>query len=290
MVRDGVSGDWIGTLQGHKGAVWSCRMSVDACLIGTASGDFSVRVWDAVTGAPLWQWSHQHIVKTCDFSPATARYLASGGQEGILRIYDLVRQEEEHKKHQKNVEPLEIRPISMVAGGDGKLAIGKLNWYDEETVIIGCSDGTIRFYSILSSTDNAPLHILQTKENAEIRDMELTTLPTQQRILSVAAGQTVYFYNVTDIAAGSPPPPLLQSHRMEKIHFREEGGISLHPVAGDRFLVGGSDLYIYLHDLNTGAVLECYKGHHGPIRCLRYAPDGTRFASGSEDGTIRLWQ
>jgi serine-threonine kinase receptor-associated protein len=289
MVRDGVSGDWIGTLVGHKGAVWSCHMSVDACLIGTASGDYSVRVWDAVTGSPLWQWSHQHIIKTCDFSPVTARYLASGGQEGILRIYDLVRQEEEQKKQKRNVEPLEIRPVPSVAGGDGKLAIGKLNWYNEETVIVGCSDGTIRFYSILSTYSDTALHMLHTKEQAEIRDMELTTLPTQQRTLSVATGQTVYFYNVTDITT-TTPPPLIQSHRLEKIHFRNEGGISLHPVSGDRFLVGGSDLYIYVHDFSTGAMLDCYKGHHGPIRCLRYAPDGTRFASGSEDGTIRLWQ
>jgi serine-threonine kinase receptor-associated protein len=286
MVRDGVTGDWIGTLLGHKGAVWSCRMSMG--LIGTASGDFSVRVWDAVTGAPLWHWPHQHIVKTCDFSPRTARYLASGGQEGVLRIYDLQRQEEEQRKHQRNAVPLEIRPAE-----DGKkLSIGKLNWYNEEMVLIGCSDGTIRVYSIPSSSaaaeDATALHVLHTNEPAEVRDMELTTLPTQQRVLSVAAGQTVDFYNVTDLTTTTPL--LMQSHRLEKIHFRNEGGISLHPQTGDRFLVGGSDLYIYLHDFTTGAVLDCYKGHHGPIRCLRYAPDGTRFASGSEDGTIRLWQ
>lgn len=44
MVRDGLTGDWIGTFAGHKGAVWSCRMDPKGVLAATASGDFSVKV------------------------------------------------------------------------------------------------------------------------------------------------------------------------------------------------------------------------------------------------------
>mmetsp|Transcript_28641 Transcript_28641/g.52339 ORF Transcript_28641/g.52339 Transcript_28641/m.52339 type:complete len:122 (-) Transcript_28641:1847-2212(-) len=114
--------------------------------------------------------------------------------------------------------------------------------------------------------------------DAEIRDMELSA---DKRMLTVAAGNKVSFFDLTKMA-------LVKSHKMP-IHFREEGGATLHP-SGTKFVAGGSDLWVRVFDFETGAELECHKGHHGPIRCLRYAPDGNTYATGSEDGTIRLWK
>jgi serine-threonine kinase receptor-associated protein len=52
---------------------------------------------------------------------------------------------------------------------------------------------------------------------------------------------------------------------------------------------GGSDLWLREFDFASGEVLRTFKGHHGPIRCVRYHPSGLVGASGSEDGTIRMW-
>lgn len=94
MIRDASSGDWIGTFSGHKGAVWSCRLDPLALLAGTASGDFSVQVWDAITGQSLYSFPHKHVVKTLDWSLDSKR-LATGGHEGVLRVYDITQPKKE---------------------------------------------------------------------------------------------------------------------------------------------------------------------------------------------------
>jgi serine-threonine kinase receptor-associated protein len=294
MVRDGTTGDWIGTFVGHKGAVWSCRLDATGSLAATASGDFCVQVWDAITGKSIYQFPHKHIVKSCDFSP-NSKWLATGGHEGILRVYDI-----QHPK----AAPLEIEvardssTISNNTAKDKAVIICKCCWLTNSVLLTGCGDGSIRFWEVnppdkdgswTTPPPSAPIHTFHTDSGAEIRDMEITNTTNtdntlqqqQQQILTVATGTHVYFY---DLQTRS----LMYAYKMP-IHFKDEGGASLHP-SGTKFVAGGSDLWVRVFDLATGTQLECLKGHHGPIRCLRYSPDGHTYASGSEDGTIRLWK
>ena len=47
---------------------------------------------------------------------------------------------------------------------------------------------------------------------------------------------------------------------------------------------------MYVHDFETREKRESFKDHFGPVRTMCYSPDGELYASGSDDGALRLWQ
>ncbi|GMH64056.1 hypothetical protein TrRE_jg10519 [Triparma retinervis] len=265
MIRRGDTGDWIGSFVGHKGAVWSAKLDRQCNLAASASGDFSARLWDGITGACLTTWTHKHIVKAVEFSPESTD-LATGGHEGVLRIFDLNRYKEDKARSQV-----------QVGAPSGKANITKLAWGQtpalSNLVIASDSLGKVTAYDVRTMKPARTVGV-----QGGVMDMELNEGLGR---LTVSAGKKVTVFEAGDFGK-------LKEFDMP-ISFAEEGGCSMDPQGG-KFVAGGSDLWVRVFDYGTGECLETNKGHHGPVRCVRFNPDGGQYATGSEDGTIRIWR
>lgn len=58
---------------------------------------------------------------------------------------------------------------------------------------------------------------------------------------------------------------------------------------GDQLLLGTWNRAVHLYDLTNGQLLHTFRGHRGKVQALAFAPDGTYFASGAEDGQVKIW-
>jgi serine-threonine kinase receptor-associated protein len=283
MLRDGNTGDWIGTFAGHKGAVWSAKINSTVTIAATGSADFTAKVWDAITGTELYSLEHKHVVKSVDISNSDS-YLITGGNDKKLRVFNL-------KKTPMETSSLDYtHPVAVIPHSD---RIRKVIWsLDDSHIYTGTEDGIVRCFSFATIKE----HLLQSKNNTEfsiepiavvslgepINDMELSR--SHSELLTIAAGKSIY---------------LLQSNELKVIdqirtNYEVETA-TLHGSNRDWILAGGSDMAVHAYNLGgdkqSSRQVSQLPGHHGSVHALRFMGQESRtFLSGADDATIRIWE
>ncbi|KAJ3199198.1 hypothetical protein HDU82_000639, partial [Entophlyctis luteolus] len=185
------------------------------------------------------------------------RYVLTGGNEKQLRLFD-------------NRSGTPTQAILTLAGNSNEVRTCVL---DATHGLVFNGDGReMRVWDLRSGG---------TQVSSRIFEQDVTGLKFSpaRRFVVVTAGKRVFFYNAVTASL----------ERQFEVSI-DASCAALHPEE-IRFVVGGtSDLWVREYDFNTGAELEVFKGHHGPVHCTSFSPDGQLYATGSEDGTVRLWQ
>jgi serine-threonine kinase receptor-associated protein len=269
MLRDGVTGDWIGSFVGHKGAVWGACISTDAALAATAGADFSARLWNAVTGACVSVLPQKHICKSVAFSADSTRLL-TGGNTSSINIYDVA--------SAADVPVALLTPTDTSAKTTVKLARYANNGSD---VVVSAS---------MDPAEQRVLSVWDVRSGKLERALDLGA--------TCKSGEMSMDGSLLSLTCDDASVSVFDLKRMERIRrFKvppNTESASVRFPKMDMVATGGQDLVVRRFAVNAAdseelTEVEANRGHHGPVWVLRFAPDGSTYASGSDDGTIRVW-
>jgi len=291
------------TLYGHSGSVTCVAWSPDRRWLASASGDKTIKVWDAATGAELRTLTgHSSYTSSVAFSPDGTR-LASASGDQTIKVWDAATGAELRTLigHTQFVNSVAFSPDgTRLASGsyDNTIKVwdaatgAELRTLTGHTSLVnsvafnpdgtrlasGSEDETIKVWDAATGTE------LRTLTGHQFSVSSVAFSPNGTRLASASRSRFVLRYGeikVWDAATGT-------ELRTFTGHLEGVWGVVFSPD-GTRLASASGDNTIKVWDAATGAELHTLTGHLEDVNSVAFSPDGTRLASGSNDRTIKVW-
>ena len=214
---------------------------------------------------------------------ASPTLLATGGFEKKLRIFDLAAAgSADPAPSTPNTESSAgstTAPSYEIGAGVHGGNIKSIIWGpDPYSIVTAADDKKLRWWD---TRQQDPIHT-HTLEGA-LGSCELNATSRrdhQSSVLAVGAGKSALFFS------GTTPGQLIATHKVP----HEVASVAIN-YGEKRFVTGSTaDTWVRVYDFEDGRELNVEKGHHGPVWSTAFSPDGKLYATGSEDGTVKLWK
>jgi WD40 repeat protein/serine/threonine protein kinase len=295
------------TLRGHTKPVTSVVFSPEGRRFASASGDGTIRIWEARTGNTLRELKgHSQEVTSLAIS-SDGRVLVSGSRDRAVRLWDVATGTTlaELTGHQAAVRCVAISPDGrrIASGGDDKTiriwdaASGEMlrQIVGGTKIIIEGARESVR--SVAFSPDG--LRLAEGSYDGQIRLWNVETGKLSNRFESMsgfpvatcvtfspdgthlAASFEFGAIRVWNLRTGKLLPELIGHTRSVTCIAFSSDGTQLASASQDKT--------IRVWDVQTAKSLLELVGHTGAVTSVDFHPDGTHLVSGSEDQTIRLW-
>ncbi|KAG8692328.1 hypothetical protein FRC08_009843 [Ceratobasidium sp. 394] len=265
--------------QRRSAGVKSVAFSSDGHLIVSGSGDRLLRIWDAATGRIIREplAGHSGMVMSVAFSHDGCR-IGSGSEDGTLRIWD-------SKTGATILGPLQ---------GHSTWAYAVAFSPDGQLLASASEDKTVRIWH--AETGAAALEPLRGHSDG-VNSVAFS--PDGGTLISGSGDRTVRAWD-TKTGASLLGPLQGHSQPVSSVAFSSDGEFIASGSWDSTVLVWDAkmgtitrileDQTVRIWEAATGAnVLKPLRGHSHAVRSVTFSPDGHRIVSGSDDGTIRVW-
>ncbi|XP_055531634.1 eukaryotic translation initiation factor 3 subunit I [Wyeomyia smithii] len=274
-----LNGERLGTYNGHQGAVWCVDVDWTTTRLITGSGDMSTKLWDVQTGQVLGTIKCSSAARTANFSYSgnQASYSTDKamGSNSELFIFD-VRNVDSSISDQTSMLKFTMNEQSKITS----TLWGTL----DETIITGHDNGSIRIWDLRAARE---LNSVNAHTNA-INDMQLSKDGTM--FVSASKDTTAKLFDSEDLMS-------LKTYKTE----RPVNSAAISPIHEHVVLGGGQEaMEVTTTSTKSGKFDSRFfhlvyeeefarvKGHFGPINSLAFHPDGKSYATGGEDGFVRV--
>lgn len=272
-----VNGERLGTYNGHQGAVWCLDVDWTSTKFVSGGGDLTLRLWSVETGTNVATIATNSSVRCCNFS-------FSGNQVAYATDAQMGFESELFVIDSRTIDSSMNNANSTARLPMKHSKITSMLWFLDDTIITGHENGLVASYDMRMGKE-----ITSVKDHTHgIKDMQMSHDGTM--FVTASKDTTAKLFDADTLTC-------LKTYKTE----RPVNSASISPIFDHVVLGGGQEaMDVTTTSTRSGKFDSRFfhliyeeefarlKGHFGPINSLSFHPDGKSFATGGEDGFVRV--
>jgi len=275
-------GERVGTYVGHTGAVYALDVNRASTRLITGGADNKVKVWDVESGKDLRTVStFKTPVRGVSLSQGERYFLATTdavlGYSATIQIFSF--SDDPKRVSETPLFVMDLKP--------SRAKILDANWGPlNRHIFAATDDGRVLVFDV--EARKLVHEITDNKKGSEVK--RLTMSRDRYTFLTACTDHTARLYDsrtfqqIKVYETGRPCNSADFNPIMD--HILLAGGQSASEVTTTR--VDPTQFASRIHHKVFQEELALIPGHFGPVNDVRFNPDGQSFATGGEDGYVRL--
>lgn len=314
---DCVSGTRLREFAGHRGPVRACAFAprlVDGALLLASgggdfdSGDFSVIVWDAGSGALQHRLPpHGSPVTGCAFSPSGSLLVSSSGKTfDWPHVYPPVGEDD------NTVRVYDVPSGQLLCALRGHWrALSACAFSPDESTVLSCSwDGSVKLWDVNIASEAQGFcgnfeferHFMHEDELKKVHGLNPTfkewqrdaafTFEDSEYRKTVDGCERGVVYRTPEGGGGEGPGDIVWRDPCVATiaaHTASASFCGFGGPRGSKLVTGGEDRTLKVWDADAALLSRTVRGHLEYIASVAVSPDGRRILTVSPDRTARLW-